>query len=826
MLDKIEIYPYQRVTESAARSRTLKGRLIGAMPGITREQLNSAGRNVLTILQSLFHVEYCVYAGAGFILARAFVLGELLPFVFAFFTVFGRGRYQQTLLMFILSALGLSTVTGGSDFWCNVGALLVLVLVSNYIKLPRGQQWWGLPVLTVSVLLLIKGMVILFQGLSFYEGMTVTFEAMIAGVLTFVFLVASDVINSRKALQEFDFEEMAAFVVLGISLIMGLGEFSLGGLSIAGILCRLGILLAAYLWGSGAATVTGVMTGILPSISSSIFTQQLAIYAMSGLLAGLFRRMGRLGVVIGFMLGNLALSMFIPETQAGILAIWETGLACLIFVLLPDSLKEKVPAASLGSLNRVTDSSFNGFQDMVQESTCKRIESLASLFDNLSYAFDAEGEKTEQGKQTGYLHYLYDEISQGFCENCSRYDLCWGRDCYHTSQEIMEIFAAAEAEREIDYEKCPVEFRRRCIHGKEMVKTINYLFDNLRINEYWAGKLKESRTFLSRQLSGISKVIKGLAQELDMKTILDQDMRARLLKEARQTGLAFTDITPVRNTSGQICLEVMMKSCSDGNTCEIKVAPLISSILGENLEVRTKTCPRLYGKGGCRFTLCRSFTYKVRTGVAQIGKEAVCGDSCTISALKEGKVMAALSDGMGVGSQAFNESQAAVHLLENLLQTGFEQESALQTINSVLLLRSRADSFTTLDVVIIDLYTGESSFVKTGSAPSFIKRKNQVGLVIASSLPVGIVEDIEVFSDKRVLYPGDMVLMISDGVLEVTRDVDDSSWIVETLQHIDENDPQVIAEMILKQALGMCHGQPHDDMSVICLSLEFNLPVQ
>lgn len=826
MLEKIEIYPYQRVSETAGRRSTFRGRLITAMPGINREQLKIVGGKARRLLQSLFHVEYCVYAGTGFILSRAFVLGELLPFIFAFFTVFGRGQYERTLLMFVLAALGLSTVTGGLDFWSNLGALLVLVMVSNAIKLTREQQWWGLPVLTLSVLLLFKGLLVLFQGASFYEGMTVTFEAMIAGVLTFVFLVVSEALNQRKALQEFVFEDMAAFVILGISVIMGLGDISLGGLSIAAILCRLGILLAAYLWGTGAATITGVMTGILPSISSSVFTQQLAIYAMSGLLAGLFRKLGRLGVVIGFMLGNLALSMFIPETQASILAIWETGVACLIFVLLPDSLKDKIPVTSLGVIHRTREGSSDAYQDMVQDSTRKRIESLACLFDNLSQAFDGEKEKMDKSTQTGYLHYLYDEISQGFCENCSRYELCWGRDCYHTSQEIMEIFAAAEAEREIDYERCPVEFRRRCIHGREMVKTINYLFDNLRINEYWAGKLKESRTFLSRQLSGISQVIKNLSHELDMKNVLDQELRTRLLKEVRGSGLTCTDITPVRNSKGQLCLEVTMKSCADKHTCESQVAPLISSILGENLEVGEKRCSRLAGRGSCHFTLCRAFTYKVRTGVAQVGKEAVCGDSFALATLKEGKAMAVLSDGMGVGCQASNESQAAVNLLENLLQTGFDQETALQTINSVLLLRSRTDRFTTLDVVMIDLHTGESSFVKTGSAPSFIKRKKHVGMVIASSLPVGILEDIEVFSDKRVLYPGDMVVMISDGLLEITREMHDSSWIVETLQHVDENEPQIVAEMILKRALSMCHGQPNDDMTVICLGLEFNLPVQ
>ena len=67
----------------------------------------------------------------------------------------------------------------------------------------------------------------------------------------------------------------------------------------------------------------------------------------------------------------------------------------------------------------------------------------------------------------------------------------------------------------------------------------------------------------------------------------------------------------------------------------------------------------------------------------------------------------ALSDGMGIGEKASNESQTAVRLLETLLSSGFTREVALKTINSVLMLRSHRESFATLDMMIFDLYTGK-----------------------------------------------------------------------------------------------------------------------
>jgi stage II sporulation protein E len=173
--------------------------------------------------------------------------------------------------------------------------------------------------------------------------MVVTFEALISGVLVFVFNVAGEAVQVRKALADFQFEDVTAFLIVAVGIAMGLNDIEALGLNAGSVFCRVIILLAAYLWGSGAATMVGVMAGLIPSLASSIFTQFLGMYALSGLLAGMFRSLGRVGIIVGFLLGNLALAMFVPETRMNVLGIWETAIACLLFVMLPPSLKDKLP---------------------------------------------------------------------------------------------------------------------------------------------------------------------------------------------------------------------------------------------------------------------------------------------------------------------------------------------------------------------------------------------------------------------------------------------------------------------------------------------------
>ncbi|MGI5921444.1 MAG: stage II sporulation protein E [Syntrophomonadaceae bacterium] len=820
MLDKLEIYPYQRVSDNCIpkKSKRISRKI---KPQLKVNLSPSLHIDIMAILRAVMTVENLLLVLGMVIFSRAFVLGELLPFIFAGIAAFGYGDRGRLILLPAAAVLGFLTVLNGFNLWSGIITAAVLAGVFGYVSIDRDKQWWGLPLLTVSVLIVAKSLLLFIDGFSFYREMNVIFEAMISGILTFVFMVGSDAIKQKKPLVEFNFEDIAAFVVMGIGIIMGLTGITIGGLGIASILCRLGILIAAFLWGSAGGTMVGVMAGIIPSIASSVFAQTLGMYAISGLLAGAFRNFGRIGVIIGFMLGTLALTMFTSETQVAILGIWETGIACMAFFLLPYSLKEKLPVQILGPLSSFKKPEEQQTDSNLKEAAKNRIEHLANVFDELSSTFTVTEKDSAHSSDTAYLNYLYDEVSHGFCEQCSRYKRCWEEECYNTSQIILDLFTLAESNGTITYDECSPEFKNRCLYARELISAVNYLFNNLRTNEYWYQKLNESRDLVATQLKGLGQVVRNLAQELDVKTVVDFALRDKLLKQVKH--LDIRDITPIRTNGEQLHLNVVSNCCSDGQTCATLVAPAISSLMGEKMEVGQKKCPRLRGKGTCEFSLTRAFTYRVITGMAQAGPEEICGDSYTISTLAEGKELVAVSDGMGVGENAYAESQAAIGLLENLLNSGFDKEVALKTINSVLFLKSTEETFATVDMVLIDLYTAEVDFIKVGCAPTFVKRGKKVGVVTSNSLPIGIMDELDMVSEKRSLCPRDMLVMVSDGVLENPRQ-DSDDWLTSFLAKVDESDPQVLAEMILNRSLSLTKGKPRDDMTVICMYIDLNFP--
>lgn len=152
---------------------------------------------------------------------------------------------------------------------------------------------------------------------------------------------------------------------------------------------------------------------------------------------------------------------------------------------------------------------------------------------------------------------------------------------------------------------------------------------------------------------------------------------------------------------------------------------------------------------------------------------AVSGDCFRRVDLGPDQVAFILSDGMGTGPRAAAESQAAVAMLQRFLEAGFDLDFAVRTINTVLLLRSPEETYATLDACVVDLAEGTARMLKVGAPPSFVCRGGEDGgavdVVRASSLPVGILSRVETRIVTRRLQPGDVVVMVTDGVLEACQ---------------------------------------------------------
>ncbi|MFZ5825907.1 MAG: SpoIIE family protein phosphatase [Bacillota bacterium] len=222
-------------------------------------------------------------------------------------------------------------------------------------------------------------------------------------------------------------------------------------------------------------------------------------------------------------------------------------------------------------------------------------------------------------------------------------------------------------------------------------------------------------------------------------------------------------------------------------------------------------------QSGGRIRPTNTPVFKMVTAVARLPKRGghISGDSYEAAPLSEGRYLMALSDGMGVGGDAAAQSKQCVRLLHQLLDAGFATEVAVKTVNSVLLLRSPDESFATVDLGLLDLGTGRAEFVKVGAAPSFMKRGSDVTVVKMDSVPVGIINQVEVEPEFRNLRQGDIIVMITDGIWDVSKDdIDKERWIIDFLAREQTTSPEELAERLLARTLTLM-PVPEDDLTVL-----------
>ena len=229
----------------------------------------------------------------------------------------------------------------------------------------------------------------------------------------------------------------------------------------------------------------------------------------------------------------------------------------------------------------------------------------------------------------------------------------------------------------------------------------------------------------------------------------------------------------------------------------------------------------IIGQEYCTVVTMEGPKFHTLQGVAKIGKgcEKISGDNFSMLELPGGKNGMILSDGMGSGEKAFKESAMVVEMLEELLTAGFPKETAIQMMNTALVMGREEIRFSTIDMSVFDLYTGNCEFVKAGASTTYIKRGEQVERISSTSLPIGVVQHLELETTKKQLQTGDFVIMVTDGVLD-SLPVGEQDLLMEMIiGGTKGNNPKEMAHYILEQVLEWTGEEPLDDMTVAAVGI-------
>lgn len=339
--------------------------------------------------------------------------------------------------------------------------------------------------------------------------------------------------------------------------------------------------------------------------------------------------------------------------------------------------------------------------------------------------------------------------------------------------------------------------------------------------ESQSNRLSEMRRNFIRQLGQIGEIITSFQGELFEQPVKVDYFESRITEKLGRLGVAVSKAIPLKGRNERIEVYVSCYIQKENVVTGKILSEKISQIIGRHLTCVDRN-EDMVGQTESIFHFVEEGKYMLTTGVMRRNREGepLCGDNFSVTKLDAQKAVLMLSDGMGSGENAYVKSEQIVDLLEQLLSAGFCRELAIELLNSFISFLADGNVSSTLDLTMIDFYTGTADFIKLGASTTFIKRKGgKVECIRSTSLPVGVLEQVEFDTCARKLYHGDIIVMVSDGVLDGIIFENKETYLADLIAQIDTNNVQAVAEIIMEDIETMQRGSMRDDSTVLAAGI-------
>lgn len=772
-------------------------------------QLNRERR----LIVSLLNKKLILLSMISFLLGRAGILQGLTPFGIGFFAAlnYKDRKYAIIGVTTFLGILSTQGISGSIPYGITIGIIYLLfyyVMDLRKMKTLKAAFISGFTYFTVAMIFASFGTFYL------YNVVMMGFEALVIFVLLYISSYALPIITENKNRRILSTEEIICVAILTGVALTGVNEAYIFNLSLRNGLTILITLLFAYNGGTAVGASVGITLGLITSMSLAPTTPMIiGIFGFSGLLAGIFKDMGKIGSSLGFIMGNAILTFYINGYSEVFIQFREIFLAIGLFLFIPNSWMKHIEKFC-NSPKSILYSDQTLSQRM-RKRTHRKLVEFSDVFHDLATTFDKIAD-TYDIFERDELTNLVQRVANDVCNNCGMRRSCWERNLIGTYQGMTDLMVLIELRENVQPEDLPETLKRRCIHKKKLIEKMTHLYELSYLDMSWRNRFVEERQLIGQQFKGVSEVVGKMAEELNVDITYDVDLENELYVALDKAGLSAKNIMVVQQENGGLEITIEKSPCYNRESCTNDYIPVISEAVGIKFMKKSTGCN--YQKGEeCSFTLVEANQYTAMTRVAKVMKEGntLSGDTYSFMEIKDSQYLIALSDGMGTGDKAHRQSSATITMLEKMMEVGFDREVAIKSINSMLMLKSSEEMFSSLDMALLNLCKGKVDFVKIGSAPSYIKRNNgKVESIKASTLPIGILKNIEFNEEVQKIGDGDFIIIASDGILEANKE-EGEEWLPTYLATLNTRNPQDLADKILQKALMLTNNHAKDDMTVL-----------
>lgn len=760
-----------------------------------------------------FIIKVLMYFFISLLISRVMLINFMAPFGIAFLLSMLMHKEEKITLV-----VGCGTLVGYASLYNNVkylpayltviGTITVLsYIVDDINKRKKLIMMFVVMFVEFTLFKLLVGKVTL--GVTLF---TTFFEIACIYPLYYIINYSITCFSDLKSKHLFNNEEIISMAVTASLVVAGTWGASIYGVSVRNVLALGFILVVSYIKGSSVGAASGVALGVIVGMGSNNMMMYVSVYGLCGLISGIFKDSGKVLTGLAYIVSFLIINIYSKTETSAAFKIIEALIACLVFYSIPKKIYDKL-ALELDYEKKQEDLS-EGYVEKVKNIFIKRLDSFSEVLYNMSDILEnlADNDKLAmKNKSTALVENLADRV----CSNCNMKAMCWKRETYYTYSAFGDLIQNFQEKRKV----IPKELERKCVKRTALVQNTEDIVNNYIINEMWRTRLSEGRELLAAQINNMAASVGEIIEEFNADIKFNCEAENNIIRVLEKKGIKYRDIFCYNDKNDRTVVKLTMDPCGGSQLCVKEILPLLNEVLDRPMCVSDEGCSIHTEEKSCSITFEEMPKFHVSSYAGRLCKdgEKYSGDSFSFGKLNDGTYMAIISDGMGSGPQAEQESTAAVELIEKFAESGFSKATAINTVNSIMTLKfSEDEKFSTVDLSSVDLYAGEVDFMKVGAVASFIKSGNRIETIKSKTLPMGILDKVDIDIVKKTVKNGDIIVMVSDGMLDYDNEhAGKEDWVVDFLGKTSCSNPKELAEQLINKAKELSGEKIKDDMTVL-----------
>ena len=605
--------------------------------------------------------------------------------------------------------------------------------------------------------------------------------------------------NEKK--QERTEDDFLCMVLPAMLLLCGACRMQIGSINLG--LAAAFFLVVSIGWACGAmaGAAAGIAAGFA-SLMGNMHALYMIVMPFAGLLCGCFRRKNRLLCAAVYVFSSVCIA-YAAMKMLPVPLMWNVCTAVLCLILVPEKrLRRQFDLIGRMQWARPRE---NAYLRM-------RMQRWVRAIDHLTDALP-KAQRMEED-----IAVLGEAIAEEVCENCDQLPICWWEKFEETKRSMEALAECDETDLEM--------INRHFSHCQRIAKLPAAMEKQIekRQREYKRVCMAEyERSMLETHLMALSQAAQMISLE-GMNTKDEEKEWQTAAEEALQKMRFSGNVAFVKRVDGHLTVGVQCDMIALHPVMGERLAEQLGVYLGVKLQVTEQNATQVVLEEKAPLSiLCGSATACAVGGdMEKIRPEQKeNGDALKIRILPGGQALLALSDGMGHGMQAKKESQNTLEMLCSCLEAGYDSMQAMKAVNGAMLNATGGEIYATVDLCLLDLWTGRADFHKLGASGSVIIQGQRAQWITGAALPLGIMEHVLPTQKQMMLAEGDRLILISDGIFDA---FDQEEALLHAIERHYEEMPREMAESLLEEAVSREGGLPRDDMTVLCVQLIQTFP--